>query len=530
MSQLTAPISAAEFRNGKALVRDVLTERRPDIDLSDGSALMGLLVENEAFMAAAHSANYDRLQKSFSLKAIADNLVDVDDSLVDSLVSNYFIERREASPASGPARIVVNLDVLIVLPADFTVEAGGVSYTTGRPVRVLRSGSLTTQTPNQRVLVPRVDGRFEFTVEVTATSPGAAGQISAGTVLTIPQPIEGMETASAATDFIGGDDRETNAELLERAQLGITAKTLAGPQHIQASLDEVFPGIQTSVTGIGSALMTRDRGNLFGVSSGATEDIWVKTTAFPGTESVEVSVTAPTSGRTMSFVLRGATAAGVYRVRFIRRADIAGIQGDVPDSVTPTKRSDIPFSPKTPTPQDLWFGAVSDLHVVFTDTSDAELVPGEDYTYTVEVFKMPTVSGVSNYAYDPAVRPAGTDYLVRAGVPCMLEVALEITTPAGQARPLAEDVQVVVAETVNASGFGVRGLTAYGIHSRLRDILGASGVANLTFRGTIYAPSEEIHIPLGLSIQIPELPGRGVGADNTFFAVSPSNVGVSFVS
>jgi hypothetical protein len=530
MSDLTAPISAEEFSNAKALVIDVLAERDPTIDLTDGSAVVGLVVENEAHMTAVHVANYDALNKSFSLKAIADNLIDVDDALVDSLVSNYFITRRDASPASGPVRVVVNLNVLYILPQDYAFVAGGVTYKMGTPVRVLRAGSQVAQTPTQRVLIPRADGRFEFTVDVVADTPGSAGLISAGTAMEIPSPLDGFETASAAVDFTGGEDRETNADLLARAQAGITAQTLAGPAHIQAALEAQFAGIRTAVLGIGSPLMTRDRGNLFGISTGATEDIWVKTTAFPGSVEVTVAVVAPPSGRTMSFTIVGEDAAGVYRVRFIRRASTAGVQGDAPDVVVPMKRPVVGFSPKTPKPADLWFGAIADLRVTFTDTSDAPLVPGTTYAYTVEVFRMPTVDAVSTYVYDPSVRLVGTDYYVRAGIPCMVELEIELGVRRGDPRPEVEDVQEAVAAAVNGLAFGTSRLTPYTIHTALAPLLGRSDVRSLQMRGTIYAPTADVHLVLGNALTIPDSPAQGFSAANTFFACSPANVGVTIVS
>ena len=539
MSDLTDPaaVSAEEFTNAKELIISILGDRDPDIDLSDGSALVGLVVENEAYMGAIHGANYDTLNKSFSLQAIADNIVDVDDTFVDSLVSNYFITRREASPASGPVRIIVNLDVVYVIPAGFTFTAGTTTYETEEPIRVLRSGSQADQTSNQRVLTPRADGRFEFTITVVATTEGSDGQISAGTALTIISPVDGMETASAATDFTGGEDRETNAELLARAQEGITAKTLAGPEHIQATLQDLFPGIKTTTLGIGNALMTRDRGNVFGISTGATEDIWVKTTAFPQTTTITVTAAATTDGAaTFAFTLSGATAAGIYRVRFIRPADLAGVQGVVPDSVTPIKRTDIIFSPKTPSQDDLFYGAIANLRVVFTDdqlTDDeiAAVVSGDTRDYEVEVLKMPSVDAVSNYVYDPSVRPVGTDYCVRGGVPAVLNIDLEIQLPSGVVAPVVQDVQEAVAAAINALDFGTERVGVYTVHKAVAALLPEGEVAGVAMLATIYAPNQdEFVIPATNYITIPTDLTRGFSPANTFLTCPPDNVGVTIVS
>ena len=224
-TSLTAPISAEEFTNNKAVVVATLAEKDPTLDLSDGSAVIGLVVENEAQLAAAHTARYETLNQSFSLAAIAANIVTVDPAHVDSLISNYFLTRRQASPASGPIRIVTSLNTGYTIPTGFTVTANGNSFTlTSDAVRVYPAGSLVTETATTKKLVLRADGKYEFTLTVTADVAGTAGQLSAGTVVTLVSPLDGMETATVATDFVGGQDEETSAELLARAQSGITAQ------------------------------------------------------------------------------------------------------------------------------------------------------------------------------------------------------------------------------------------------------------------------------------------------------------------
>ncbi len=101
MADLVTAVSADEFDSAHEFVKSVLTERSPDLDLSTGSPLEGLVTENEAHMVALEQARMDALSQSFSLKAISDNIVTVDDDHVDSLLSNYFITREDSTNASG---------------------------------------------------------------------------------------------------------------------------------------------------------------------------------------------------------------------------------------------------------------------------------------------------------------------------------------------------------------------------------------------------------------------------------------------
>lgn len=530
---LTDPISADEFQNNKDVVVATLAARDPTLDLSDGSAVVGLVVENEAQMAAQHTARYNALNLSFSLAAIAANLSTVDDAHVDSLISNYFLTRRQAAAASGPVRVVTTLNTGYLIPAGFPFVANGNTFSTTDAIRVYPTGSGITETATTKKLVLRADGTYEFTLSVTADATGAAGQLSAGTTLTMSAPMDGMTAATVATDFVGGADQETSAELLARAQSGITATTLAGPEHIQAALSVLLPGIQTAVLGIGSALMTRNRGNVFGISIPGTEDIYVKTSAFPQQKTLQATATAFSAVRDMAFTIANDDAAGIYRILAIRPAGIQGVQGDAPGSVTPMIRTDLVFTPKTRTASDYIYGGIADLRVVFTDTStpaSTVIASGDSQAYEVDVLYMPEVATVGNYCYGTN-RPAGTDYLVKAGVPCMTEVAITLRPKKGTTVPAVLDVQTAIAGAINALPFGTTRLSLYVVISALQTISFQGDVVDILLSGSVLAPTgaELLLIP-SQGVDLPVDIDNACSPENTFFTAPTGNIEVTFVS
>jgi hypothetical protein len=530
---LTDPISAEEFTNNKAVIIATLAAKDPTLDLSDGSAVVGLVVENEAQLAAAHAARYNALNLSFSLAAIAANLTTVDDAHVDSLISNYFLTRRQASAASGPIRVVTTLNMGYSIPVGFGISANAATFATTSAVRVYPTGALVTETASVKKLVLRADGKYEFTLTVLADAAGSTGMLSAGTAVTLLSPMDGMETATVATDFTGGTDKETSAELLARAQAGITATTLAGPEHIQAALSVQLPGIQTAVLGIGSPLMTRNRANVFGISIPGTEDIYVKTSAFPQRKTLTVQATAFDAARSMAFTLVGEAAAGVYRVMAIRPTSIAGIQGDPPTSVTPMIRTDLVFTPKTRVASDYIFGGIADLRVVFTDTSTpaSTVISYEDsLSYDVDLLWMPEVSTVGDYCYGTN-RPAGTDYLVKAGVPCLVDVTLTLRPRKGTAAPSVLDVQTAVAAAINGLPFGTPRLSLYVVIAALQTISFQGDVVDVLLSGEILAPTgANLLLQPSQGVEIPADLDNAVSSANTFFTAPTSNIEVIFVS
>jgi len=530
---LTDPISAEEFTNNKAVVLATLAARDPTLDLSDGSAVVGLVVENEAHMAAAHTARYNALNLSFSLAAIAANLADVDDAHVDSLISNYFLTRRQASAAAGPVRVVTTLNTGYMIPAGFRFNANGSGFATSEAVRVYPTGSGITETPTNKKLVLRADGSYEFTVSVLAGTAGTSGLLSAGTSLTIAAPMDGMVTATVATDFTGGQDQETSAELLARAQAGVTATTLAGPEHIQAALSVVLPGIQTAVLGIGSALMTRNRANVFGISIPGTEDIYVKTSAFPQQKTLVVAATAFSATRDMAFTLADDDAAGIYRILAIRPSGISGIQGDTPVSVTPMVRSDLVFTPKTRVASDFIYGGIADLRVVFVDAStpaSTVIASGATLNYEVDVLYMPEVATAGNYCYGTN-RPAGTDYLVKAGVPCVVDVTLTLRPKKGTTAPTVLAVQTAVAGAINELPFGTTRLSLYVVIAALQTIAFQGDVVDVLLAGSVLAPTGvDVLLLPSQGLDIPVDIDNASAPENTFFTSPTGNIEVTFVS
>lgn len=530
---LTDPISADEFANNKAVVIATLAEKDPTLDLSDGSAVVGLVVENEAQLAAAHAARYNTLNLSFSLAAIAANITTVDDAHVDSLISNYFLTRRQAAAANGPVRIVTSLNTGYMVPIGFRVSAAVGTFGTTALIRVYPTGSSITETATSKKLVLRADGKYEFTINVTADAAGAAGLLSAGTAVTIVAPMDGMETATVATDFTGGQNKETSAELLARAQAGITATTLAGPEHIQAALAVQLPGIQTTVLGIGSPLMTRNRGNVFGISIPGTEDIYVKTSAFPQRKTLTVTASAFSAVRDMAFTIANENAAGIYRILAVRPSGTAGITGDAPASVTPMIRTDLIFTPKTRVPSDYIYGSIADLRVVFTDTvtpATTVIASGDSLSYDVDVLYMPEVTVAGDYCYGTN-RPAGTDYLVKAGVPCMVDVAITLRPRKGTTAPTIQDTQAAIAGAINALPFGTPRLSLYVVIAALQTLSFQGDVVDILLSGSVLAPTgQDLLLLPSQGIEIPVDLDNAVSPANAFFTCPTGNVEVTFVS
>jgi len=105
----------------------------------------------------------------------------------------------------------------------------------------------TFETMEERVLEPTPDGKWEAQVPVRALEPGSRGNVFAGTLVVMPQPLVGVEYVINRGDILTGVDVESDEDLRERAK---HALEVAGKASL-ASLDSAIKGVE----GVSSVLI-----------------------------------------------------------------------------------------------------------------------------------------------------------------------------------------------------------------------------------------------------------------------------------
>lgn len=128
----------------------------------------------------------------------------------------------------------------------------------------------TFETTDERVLERTPQGRWEAHVPVMAVVPGREGNVSAGSIVVMPQPLVGVEYVINRGDILTGAEVETDEELRERAK---HALEVAGKATL-ASLESAVKGVE----GVSSVLIEDMPDGVQGVvriiaQGGNTEDI-----------------------------------------------------------------------------------------------------------------------------------------------------------------------------------------------------------------------------------------------------------------
>lgn len=538
-----ASLDPADVTQALAATVQMLQEAEPTLDFRRG-VVHDLLLYLGALLSTQIRAGV--LARYLSARSLIDIEADptlADPGVVDSVLSNYLITRNAGTTATGSVTIVLSSPVSVTIANGAVFTADGNTYQTSSTYTA-KTEAAQINNSSDRLLTQLDDGNWAFVITVTATAIGAAGLIQINT-LVIPtiQPTNYV-TSYATSDFTGGLDSETNAELITELQNGIAAKAPSNRTNMQAMLraDASFTAvIGSSIVGYGDPEMLRDQHTLWPGSLGGRVDWYIRTTAQVLNLSLSkaatlLSVAADGSSSWQVSIGRD-DAPGFYEIVSILPPAAANLSGTC--TVTADVRSlDLTGTGFIPDIQTVPEGAYSRFQtsiIQFTDprsTSATNLSPGATSLYNVVVSVLPQIDQIQDYISSPAIRSMAADVLIKAPVPCFVTVYFRVARSRVQADPDVNGIATAVAAAINAVGFTGR-LYASTITDAAAGFL-ASGMSTggIDLLGTIRAPDGQIiylrdegPLPRGVLI-VPEIAGDMVGARTVQFFATPADINV----
>lgn len=521
---------------------ELLQEYNPNLDVKRG-VLFELLLHPQAIFQAQTQTNIERYKLSRSLNAILADPTLADAGIVDEIASNYLIDRLPGTNASGEITIVVGVLQSVTFSAGTIFEAEGQEFTISAAITAVTSQA-EVQSSTDRVLTPLGDGNYAFSFAVTAADVGEAGMIRKDT-LVIPQeqPIHYV-TSYAESDFTGGRDAETNEQLINRLLYGVAAKTLSGRVHMSAALraEENFVDVVAdSIIGYGDGEMLRDQHSIFPGSLGGRVDWYVRTQE--RVNNTGLTKTATLVEKTSDgygiwqFALGRDDAPGFYDVNEIKSPAIMASQGSyvITSDVRSTDLSSLNNDGFLPdianTTYEGVYSRFQTAVIQFKDT-DTDTTSLTEYVstqvYAITVRTMPAIADAQDWAAGRGVRNYGGDVLVKAPVPCFLEVSFTIQLQAGQSIPGLSAIKTALAQGVNRYGFTGRLPASY-----LADIVHNSleGTAHLTaidMLGRIRRPDGTIlQLRTTETLVVPDEPTNMVSARTVSFILDNSDISIA---
>lgn len=437
---------------------ELLLERYPSLDLGRGTVLRDILVRIASVLRSLSVEDMDRLRRSMSLAEVEAAPELADEDTVDNILSNYRLTRFAGLATTGRVTLVLEQKIT-------TTIASGTSFTSPSGEAFIAQQAFNAVTdeglvisPTDRLLRERGDGRFSFTIEVAAAEVGFSTIRQDTRFVVEPEPPR-LFDAYAEEDFTPGRDEETNADLVARLKVGITAQSAGGRVNIESMIESHFPSVfDTSVIGFGDAEMVRDRHNIFAISQGGKADIYVRTAGVPLLASLLKTATLVSKAdKTWRISIGRDEAPAFYRVETIIRSDQVGTALGTLEIVSDVRGVDTTGDAYVPQLEAAIEGVYTRYQtatIVFKD----EQTPVDDLTegsstqeYTVTVSRMPEIENIQDLLASRSNRNPQGDYLVRAPIPCFVACEIKIDRH-------PDDPEVDVAAVVTAAANRVNAL------------------------------------------------------------------------
>ena len=536
--QDVAELDSEKVAQSLAFISTLTQEEHPSVDVRFG-VVHNLLLVPSAEHAAANQENIDRYNRSSSLKTINEDPSLADNDMVDAVVSNKGIERQAGTPADG------NITIVVSELAPVTIAAGTEFIGNGKAFVPLETFSAKTSAANvdaatDRVLDALGDGNYSFTIPVQAVESGSASLIKKDTLLETEAVINNLVKIYATSDFVGGVNTETNAQLMLREQEGIAAQALCNRVNGAAVVREAFPSyVSISMIGLGDAEMLRDRHTIFPGSFGGRSDWYFRSAELPPAITIVKEAT---------LIEKQSDNRGIWQFTIIRD-DAPGFYDTL--SITPNEevafvgtfplQSQVRSSDLTPILGELLpdideavesvYSRFQSVTIQFKDTEtdvSAMTVSVNKQDYRVTIRSMPQIAELQSLLAGRSHRNYFGDVLVKAPVPCYVSLAFQLLGKPGAAVPDVFAIKAALATYVNRIPFtGRLYATALAdiIHNYLPDGVQLSAVDML---GNILRPNGTVKTIRSTEVLVvPDEPGNMVSARTVGFILDSSDVLVS---
>lgn len=529
-------LSAATVQANQSLMSQLLTAAYPELDTS-----RGVLHDIICFLAGGvvngvTQTELQRIYDSRSMLAVQANPALYDADIVDNILSNFFISKEAAARAAGNISVVVSENVTTIVPSGTTWSVGSIKFTPIYPV-VARVFGDNIVSGNDRPLLARGDGTFEFTVPVVAEVAGTDGNVRAGLAATPSIAPARFVKAFTTEDFSGGKSEETISELITRISNGIPAAVAAGGENIKKLLRTTsgYASADFSVVGFGNKAQLRDKRSVFPIAIGNRVDVYSRTTPNTITVSRRKLCTLVEKLEARKSLWRVTVAKqdlpGFYRVLDASLAT-SNATATFPmfDVVKAVDLSNEIYTPDIRYPEEGFFSAFQTATGYFYDTltPTATLVVGDTAFYNIALSGQPGIDTLQQVASSEKHRMWGGDVVVKAAVPA--DVYVDIVVESTSVTLSEEDKQLVKSAAASAAavaGFPGKLFVSKVIQAASAALPLGSQIKKLAVNARILLNNNtEIIVTDKEEIVIPDTPSLGVTPSTVGFFCHPSNVSV----
>ena len=275
------------------VIRTRLQEYDQNFEVRKGTAFDQLFFKPSQFMLQPFRDEADELFIGQSLRRILqqDDPDAFNEELVDDLVANVFVERNTGDRSSGVVRVYYASPVNREYPTQgFTaVGSNSLNYVNISPFAITAE-QMSAQIEN---------GLYYFDIPVISQDLGKDTELDEEGIVSVVGDDEVISVTNKSK-ILGGDDRETNTELIARAKEAITVRDLVTGKGFSATLYENFPSTVKEIQAIGFGDREMMRDILFNAHVGGKHDGWIKTSYVTTKEADFLGVLVDTTRQTLT--------------------------------------------------------------------------------------------------------------------------------------------------------------------------------------------------------------------------------------
>ena len=529
--------TSAQLLAAETLLASCVQAFAPSLDVSPGSTLYELL-RPRALTYLLSKAEVQTALATGSLAAVTADPELASDAVVDAICSNWGVTRHDGSVATGTVKVSVARNTVYGVPATQTfVAPQGQTFVPTQSFVALVNPTLSN---HLKLYAADANGdQFYFLVPVVARAVGLASQLGGATALNPAPAIPNLVNCVTFGEFSGGVDAESSAALIARLPDGLSAKNLVSRASLRSVIRAAFPALQSlTVQGFGDPALQRGGDNILGVKTPGRADVWVRT--LPGLETRTISTVPATrvslnADGTASYVvsLSAAQTGGAYLVAAVLPAGSGAADAPVLLGTYALGTQSRGYEPAVPETDRVQSAAEAAYSVYGTLNCPFTLAPTDGtleavVAVDVQVVGQPNLADIQSLVDDPDTRAAGTDYLVRAAIPCFC--ALSPVTVYADSSVDPANLRTTLYAAITGTPPGTP-LTVDALVVALRGVAGVSRVdLPIRLAGRIYAPDGTTYdLQSQNALVVPSVPASSVVPETVAWFVSMDDLPLNVI-
>jgi hypothetical protein len=413
-----------------------ISQNYTDIEVGPGSVINELLLK---LAASIHNEQYnliDSLKQSSHISSVLAATEDTFSPIIDAVASNYNTARNTGVYVTGKIKVTVSAANEYNLREGFQFVQPGLNlnYTLVQNTRVVGTKSLTKLNETQ---LYSANGLYYFILDVVAENAGPQYQVPSGTVFSLAtdEYLNRFVKAEAYGNFSSGKSIDTDKELIAKIKANLGNSRLTSTAGIAKNFAERFPSFQyLSVCGANDPEMLRSKQNILGISTFGKADVYVRSSV--GLELTHITkVATKIAENTWRIQLLNSDVPGFYRIQSIiptsKDINLGGTllptSVDYGFSIYPGARNnEIAADTVAQSVSNARFTKYQTATVIFNYTDPENIAVGKTASFELHISNQPHIADMQDLLLLDEHRLACADYLVKAVVPCMVSLNINL--------------------------------------------------------------------------------------------------------